>query len=303
LDDRSREYLLRHLPGITDPVARGAGWLTLWDAVLEGEVPPGDFLDLALGALGGEEEQILQRILGNLGTVYWDLVSGEERRERAGEVERVLWEGVLSAETTSRRSTFFGAFRSMALSEEGVGILEEVWRRERVIPGLPLSENDFTSLAAALALREVEGWESILDRQAEAIENPDRRDQFDFVRPALDADPLVREAFFQDLSDPANREKEPWVLQGLGYLHHPLRRDHAARFILPSLELLEEIQRTGDIFFPARWAGATLGGHTSPEAAGEVRAFLDTRPDYPFRLRLKILQAADPLFRAVEILR
>lgn len=91
-------------------------------------------------------------------------------------------------------------------------------------------------------------------------------------------------------------------MAGMGNLNHPLRRDHARRFILPSLELLEEIQRTGDIFFPARWTGAALGNHNAPEAAQEVRDFLGDRPDYPFRLKLKILQAADPLFRAVEII-
>jgi aminopeptidase N len=179
--------------------------------------------------------------------------------------------------------------------------LEEVWRGQRVVPGLPLSETDLTALATALAIREVEGWAEILDQQLENIQNPDRKAEFEFVRPSLDADPLIREAFFEGLRDPGNREKEPWVLAGMGNLHHPLRRDHAQRFVSPSLELLEEIQRTGDIFFPARWVGSALGNHTAPQVAREVRAFLDDRPDYPFRLKLKILQGADPLFRAVEI--
>jgi aminopeptidase N len=270
--------------------------------VLEGSVEPESFLELALTSVPLEtEEQILQRILGNMGTVYWDLLSPEDRLDWAPRVEETLWQGVVQGEAMSRRSTLFRAFRSVALTPEGVGILEDVWRKEREVPGLHLSETDYSALAAALAIREVEGWEEILELQSQEIQNPDRKAQFDFVRPSLDADPAVREAFFEDLRDPANREKEPWVLDGLGNLNHPLRRDHARRFILPSLELLEEIQRTGDIFFPARWVGTALGNHTAPEAASQVRAFLDQRPDYPFRLRLKILQAADPLFRAVEI--
>ena len=31
----------------------------------------------------------------------------------------------------------------------------------------------------------------------------------------------------------------------------------------PSLDLLVDIQQTGDIFFPKRWMDATLGGHRS----------------------------------------
>jgi len=304
LDDQSRAYLLENLPRIEDPVVRGAGWLALWDGVLEGAVGTQEYLDLSLEALVvEEEEQILQRILGNLGTVYWNLISPEDRAARAGQIEELLWQGVMDAESLSRRSTLFRSFRSMAYSDAGTEILEEVWRKELEVPGLPLSETDFSSLASALAIREVEGWEEILESQAQEIQNPDRRAQFDFVRRSLDADPTIREAFFEDLRDPSNREKEPWVLAGLGNLNHPLRRDHAQRFILPSLELLEEIQRTGDIFFPARWVGAALGSHTSPDAARQVRDFLHGRPDYPFRLKLKILQAADPLFRAVEIQR
>jgi aminopeptidase N len=81
------------------------------------------------------------------------------------------------------------------------------------------------------------------------------------------------------------------------YLHHPLLAEQSIQYILPSLELLEEIQATGDIFFPRQWIGATLNGHQSPEAAAIVRQFLEERPDYPYRLRNKILMAADLLFR------
>ena len=69
--------------------------------------------------------------------------------------------------------------------------------------------------------------------------------------------------------------------------------------MIPSLNLLQEIQRTGDIFFPKRWMDATLGGHRSPAAADVVRAFVDRLPaTYPDRLRRVILSAGDDLFRA-----
>jgi aminopeptidase N len=115
-------------------------------------------------------------------------------------------------------------------------------------------------------------------------------------------DAIVRDGFFESLSDPKNREHEPWVLQGLRYLHHPLRAERAERYIRPSLDLLEEIQRTGDIFFPKGWLDATLGGHNSARAAAIVRTFLDDQPDLPARLKGKLLQSADPLFRAEQIL-
>ena len=84
-------------------------------------------------------------------------------------------------------------------------------------------------------------------------------------------------------------------------MHHPSRIAHSEQYILPSLELLQEIQVTGDIFFPTRWLVATLENHRSTRAVETVSAFLAARPDYNAQLRMKILQAADMPMRANRI--
>jgi aminopeptidase N len=66
--------------------------------------------------------------------------------------------------------------------------------------------------------------------------------------------------------------------------------------------MLEEIQRTNDIFFPGTWLNASLGSYQSTEAVTIVRGFLKAHPNYNPQLRMKILQAADPLFRAAKLL-
>ena len=53
--------------------------------------------------------------------------------------------------------------------------------------------------------------------------------------------------------------------------------------------------------FPKRWLDATLGGHRSPAAAETVRRFLAETPALSPRLRGKVLQSADGLFRAAGI--
>ena len=182
-----------------------------------------------------------------------------------------------------------GAARLGAIRRR-VAWLERVWSRTEKVPGLTLAETDFIALAQELAVRGVPAWREILDQQLARIENPDRKAQFAFVRPALSADVGVRDAFFERLKEPANRRREPWVLEGLCYLHHPLRAAAAEKHIPPSLALLREIQRTGDIFFPKRWMDATLGGHQSATAARRSRRFLaELPPDYPDRLRRVIL--------------
>jgi aminopeptidase N len=70
--------------------------------------------------------------------------------------------------------------------------------------------------------------------------------------------------------------------------------------VRPALDLLQEIQKTGDIFFPKRWMDATLSSQRSPEAAATVRRFLAAHPELPQRLRWVVLNAADELFRAAK---
>ena len=303
LDPVSIDYLMANLPDLEDPLTRGIAWVTVWDAVLEGEIAPTDWFELLLRGLTTENvEQNTQRILGYLGTTFWAFLDDDGRRVVAPRVETALWSALADAASPTLKAAYFRAWRRVVLSDAGLEQMRRIWGTQEDVPGVPLSEPDFTALAEGLAVRGVAGAEDILERQAEQIENPDRLARFTFVRPALSADPELRETFFDGLGDPANREHEPWVLAAVGYLHHPLRAAHARRFIRPSLELVEEIQRTGDIFFPSGWLGATLGGHNSDDAADTVREFLaGLGPDYPGRLREKILQSADMLFRSASV--
>jgi len=209
----------------------------------------------------------------------------------------MLRQGIAQARTASQKSAWFSAFRDVVLTADGLAWLERVWRREQKIDGLTFAETDEITMALELAVREVPGWQQILAAQRDRTQNPDRKSEFEFVMPALSADPAVREQAFERFRNIENRRREPWVRESLHYLNHPLREEHALRFVAPSLELLPEIQRTGDIFFPQRWMDATLGGHRSPTAAKSVRDFLVRHPDLPERLRWTVLSSADDLFR------
>lgn len=303
LDAASTAFLLTGLPDIADPLTRGIAWGTLWDAVLEGEIAVRDWFELLLRGLANEPvEQNAQRLLVWLATTCWSLMDDAAHRAAAARVEAILWAGVTGSAESTRRAAYFRAWHGLVRTADGVARLRRIWAEEKAVPGVTLSERDFTVLGAALAVRAAPGTEEILARQAARIENPDRRARFDFLRPALSPDPEVRERFFAGLREAANREREPWVLAALGYLHHPLRAAHARRFIRPALDMLVDVQRTGDIFFPAGWLDATLGGHNSPAAAATVRRFLDgLDAGYPPRLRAKVLQAADMLFRAARL--
>ena len=303
LDHKSRGYLSRHLHEIADPLTRGAALVTLWEEMLGGRVTPQAMFAAIVAALPHETDELtVQRLLSYAGHAFWTFLPPDERDAGAPGLERVLRAGMDGAKTPSLKAAWFNGLRDMARTPGTVGWLERVWRKTETVPGLTLAEPDYMTLALELAVREVNDWEHVLDEQLSRIRNPDRRAQFDFVRPALSADSAVRDAFFTSLQDAANRRREAWVLQAAGYLHHPLRAAESEKYIPASLELLREIQRTGDIFFPKRWMDATLGGHRSPSAAHMVNVFLENVPkEYPDRLKRIVLSSADDLFRASRL--
>jgi aminopeptidase N len=288
-----------------DALGRGAARVAIWEAMLDGQVPPDRVRDALVAALPSEDVELnVQMMLSELRSVFWRFTSPDNRVALAPRIEDTLIAGLTRASSSSLKSAWFSALQSVALTPPTLNWLERVWRHDETIPGLPLAEADEAELAMELAVRGVPASSEILDAEPARIKNADRKARFTFVMPALSRDASIRQQFFDSLADVKNRQHEAWVLEALGYLNHPLRADTSQAFIRPALSLVREIQRTGDIFFPKRWTDASLRGYQSPDAAAAVRAFLDSLPsDYPARLRWVIESSADPLFRAAKIAR
>ncbi len=218
-----------------------------------------EFFNAALRELPSEQnELIVNRVLSTLGETYWLRLDPQARLAASQALENMLWREVESTQrSTSARAAFYRSYRALATTDLGVARLIRLWEGEEAVTGLPLSEADRVALVSGLALRGVEGSERRLDEQEGDIKNADRLARFRFVRPSLSQSQEAQDALFMSLSDADNRAIEPWVLDAMSNLHSPLRCG-SPQLILPALELLEEIQETGDIFFPGRWLDATL---------------------------------------------
>jgi aminopeptidase N len=175
--------------------------------------------------------------------------------------------------------------------------LFKIWKEEITFGGFMLSESKASALACNLAIKMPNKAEELVKTQIERIKNPDHKKRMQFVAPALSANQEVRKAFFASLKNEENRQIERWALDGLRYLNHPIRKKEALTYLPQALELLKEIQVTGDIFFPYNWLSVSYSGHQSKEAGDITRKFLEERPDYPENLKLKILQAADVVLK------
>ncbi len=303
LDEKSKAWLLANVQTISDDVTRGAAWIALYESLIRGieasEIPPEQFLNALIAGVGRETETLnRQNILDQLETVYWKLMTPEQRSQFASEIEATLWKWIDGECAKDARSAYYKTVLTIATTDETNERLYQIWNNQSKVNDVSLSETDFMTLAYELAIRLPEKSDEVLATQLQRLENEDRKKRFAFVMPSLSPDQATRDTFFESLKDVANRRPERWALDGVSYLHHPLRSAESEKYILPSLELLEEIQTTGDIFFPKRWVVATFSGHRSKSAADVVKKFLADRPNYSPRLKNKILQASDLLMKA-----
>jgi len=286
-----------------DDVEKGSELINLFENLLVGSGPEVQaYFQVLQKIVPAEENQlILNLALGQLKTIYWRFLPDLARLQYAGELEPILWQAMLDQTESSKRKIYFDAFADIALSVPQIQKVYAIWSGSLAIEDLRLSENDRIELAQILAIKMPERATEIIATQISKTENPDNKRKFAFLSPSLSADDAVRDRFFDSLAEDENREVESWVLRALQNLHHPLRTGHSERYLLPSLALLQEIQVTGDIFFPKRWLDVTFANYRSSTAVHTVRSFLEARPDYNEQLRMKILQSTDMLFRANAI--
>ncbi|MBE9601815.1 M1 family aminopeptidase [Pedobacter sp. MC2016-24] len=288
---------------ITKPLNRASAYISLYENMLNGRsIKPLDLLKLFMEGTAQEKDELNLKLITNyIGSIYWAFISKDERLAINPVLEDNLWKAIQLQDLPNPKKMLFKAYQDVFLSKDAYAKLNDIWKSQKALPGLKLFEDDYTALAFALALRDDQD-SGILKAQLNRITNADRKKRFEFIMPAVSADLKDRDAFFQRLSLRANREKEANVGTALYYLHHPLRQSGSVKYLGSSLEMLEEIQTTGDIFFPQNWLQSILSLYQSQEAAGIVQTFLKANPAYNPKLKAKILQAADPLFRARKLL-
>lgn len=209
--------------------------------------------------------------------------------------EKELLELSASHTLTAVRTQLLRLLISDARSSEVIEALYRMWQQAT---NPLLAERDYMTLAYELAIRMPQQAESILTVQRARLTNQDRIAQFDYISRAVVPSEAARDSLFESLKKAENRRIEPWTQSVLYYLNHPLRDIESTKYIRPALELLPDIQRTGDIFFPGNWCSSLLSGHRSHEAYDEVEAFLAEHPEMMQLLRNKILQAEYYLKRA-----
>lgn len=289
-DRRSREWLLTHWHEIADETSRQALLMQLYENFLLKQVTADEWIQLLVHGIGQEKNPLIaSTLISYLPAVLHELTNAQQFRAESELYELGQHHPLPSCRLQLLRM-LSTAFQGSALTQT----FYQSWKKQDI---RLFSERDYTTLAYELAIRLPKQRDEILSTQRARIQDPDRLRQFDFISRATTADTLQLDEVFHSLLQAENRRIEPWAATTLNYINHPTRSTYAVKYIRPALEVLTEVQRTGDIFFPKNWVTALLSNHRSEEAYREVEAFLQAHPDYLPLLKNKILQAAYPLYR------
>ena len=287
---------------IKDEVSRGYQFINLYENMLIGKVSALDAYNVMLEAVKNEKNELIVNYLsGRIQNIFWTFLNEEKQYFTQIKTEKEISNLLDNNLSPNIKRTIFRLYQSIAFNPVGYRNLYQIWKKQKSIKNLFLNENDFTSLAMKLAIFKHPKTKEILEEQKSRISNSDRLERFNWLLPSLSADEKERDVFMRSLLDKENREKESWVQTGLNNIHHPLRQNSSTKHLQSILSILEEVQLTGDIFFPKGWLASSIGNYSSVEAYNILRQFLVDNPNYNPILLKKLHQTTDNLERAQQI--
>ena len=234
------------------------------------------------------QEENSELLLSACGNMLVNVMTSYPRQHRAA-IEQQLWHMATTHPVKAFRQQLLRSMGQTVTSKAIVDSIYDIWKSHN---HPLLNTRNYMAMAYHLAIVRPDQWQEIVGTQRSRIANADLQREFNFVSRACTPDQEEQDRLFQSLLQRENRAVEPYALAMLALLNDPAREPYNNKYITPGLQILEEIQRTGDIFFPLNWCQSLLGGHQSREAAQLVRSFLDHHPHYPVPLRNKLLQAA-----------
>jgi len=296
LDPASAEAALDPSLELQDTLLQAQLAEALWESVRDAALAPERYLRYLLHRIPRTSDDIaLAGLLGRLEIAFRRYLSDAQRDALAAEVERTLLaEGALAASEESRRLILLRSYGEVAWSARG---LEDLGRLLED-PSSRLASRDRFRFIQRLLVRGDPDAPRRLAAQAAADRSDDGR-RYAYAAGAASSDAGLKRVLFKSFLEDRSLA-EGWIEAALGPLNAPEHAALTAPLLAEALARLPELKRRHRIFFVNGWLAAFIGGQAEPGALAAVEAALrDARLDPD--LRLKVLEAADGLERAVRI--
>lgn len=293
-----------------DEVTRASSYINLYENTLVGTITPLVAFNSCLKGIDVEQNELIINILASqINTLFWKYFTINQQQMNQKKVADMVYKRLQENLPANIKKTLFGLFRAIAYSDRDKERLYKIWNKEVMIDNLKLNEDDYTNIAMNLAIYKHQKSDEIIAQTKQTLSNPesnpesnpDEQKRFNYLLPSLSNDEMVRDAFIESLKEEKNRENESYVLSAFNNIYHPLRQESSKKHLKSALYLIEEIQQTGDIFFPKLWLSKSIGRYSSEYAFNLVEAFLKENPNFSPIIKRKLMQATDGLYRAQKI--
>lgn len=288
LDSTQAESIAHTITDLNSEVSRLSALINIYENADAGYIPS-KILFKSISSIIERENDLL------IFTRAVNYASSHVLLPYTNDIEKVLWSIVERSDNLQKRGIAFRKIIEIAQSQESLERLLKIWREPNEYTYVVISQLDLIRISYLTAIAFPEYYNEIKEIQRDRLESAERLAEFDFVFPSVSPDRSVRDSVFKSLLKKENREIEPWATQSLSNLNHRLRECYSIGYIDPSLEILEEIRESGDIFFPTNWLRSLLSGHTSLEAGDIVKRFLERNSQMDEKLISKILQQSHHL--------
>ncbi len=329
LDEKSRGYVLKNIQNETNPFLRAMMWGSLWDSVREGELDPREYVELVIGksdgfsrlsetssrpsatqtpkgvtltrgaALAVEDESTIAMLLSRTATAMNYYLSDAQRTELGPRVEEMLIERMRNAPGLGQRITYYRAFLNMASSEKARALLKEILNLKFEISDFKLKTKDKFDIVTRLLILGDPEAERLL-AELEKTETSDDAKRYAYAARAGIGTAENKAKYWNDFV--SNKEiSESWIEAAFGPWNSLRHSDLTLPYLERALKELPSHKRSRKIFFVNGWLAAFIGGQRSEEALAIVNKFLAENPTLDNDLRLKILENADLIERAVRI--
>jgi len=300
LDEKSRAYVLDNIQNEKDDFLRTMMWGALWDSVREAELAPQDYVELVIKNINVEtDESTIQTLLNRVSTAMNYYLSDNQRNEFVPQLETLLIEKMSKAATLGQRITFYRAFLNIGSSENARQKLKEILNLKFEIKDLKLKTKDKFDIITRLLILGDKDAPNLL-AELEKTENSDDAKRYAYAAKAGIGTVENKAKFYNDFVG-SKEIPESWIESAFVPFNSSKHAELTLPFLEKALAELPNLKRNRKIFFVNGWLGAFIGGQRSEQALAIVNKFLADNPNLDRDLRLKILENADGLERAVKI--
>jgi aminopeptidase N len=305
LDPHSLGAVRAHLTTLPTSLSRALVWAALWDATRDAALPAADYLDIALGQVGGEPDTaLLETVLGQVASAIERYLPGADREAARTRLVAACRDGLDAAPPGSDAQLVWvrHLIGAASTSPTGVATVRDLLEGRALPAGLTVDADVAWSCWAALAAQDAAS-PTELDAALAADDTMSGRRAHLLAAASL---PGTREATWQRATTDGSLSNDQLraLVSGFGHPAHPPDPRYTPRYFAALTDWWAARTMTmATVLARGLFPGGALEPGGRPDGhpvVRQAREWLAAHPDAPAALRRIVVEELDDLERALR---